>query len=369
MHLPTECLSRFESIAPEARTRDRRGGYIIENQFSNCRKQSGVGVYTTMSRRMTQAWTRWIAGLLAVFAACIGGSALASGLQVVVTIPPLRGLVEPLLPEGSTVKVLMPPGRSEHNYEFTPSDMAAVENADLVVFVGMWLEPRVEKFLDANPSVRRVDVSLAEMAGAGATEDPAHEHGKESGGHKHDDACEHSEDPHVWLDPVLMEEALPALAEAVGKAMSVRGLLDEPAKMELREAEAKEAASIEDLDTEFREKLAPFKGAKIVTHHAAFGRLAIRYGLEVAEVIRVKESEEPTPGRVAAVVQSVKKEGVPVIFVEPQFNAAMAERVAKAAGVKVGRLDPIGDGDWFAMMRGNLAELVTGLSGGKAEGK
>lgn len=329
-----------------------------------------------MSRARIQDWVRSgrvlglaAVGLVSSLASAFASGGQAVGLNTVVTIPPLKGIVAPLLPEGSAMRVLLTPGRSEHNYEFTPADMAAVEQADLVVFVGLWLEPRVEKFLDANPSSRRVDVSLAEASGVHADADEKHEHGKEADGHSHDDACEHSVDPHVWLDPVLMKQALPKVAAGVRRAMEQRGLWNAAAEQRLNESVAKEAARIEEIDLEFRTKLAPFKGDKIVTHHAAFGRMALRYGLKVAEVIRVNESEEPTPGRIAAVVQSVKKEGVRVIFVEPQFNAAMAERVAKAAGVKVGRLDPIGDGDWYAMMRGNLNALVQGLSEGKAESR
>lgn len=311
---------------------------------------------------MVRTLVAWVASVLVLGGWCWGAP---PGLRAVVTIPPLKGLVEPLLPEGSKVRVLMPPGRSEHNYEFTPSDMAAVEGADLVVFVGLGLESRVEKFLGANPTARRVDVNLASSAGVGREADEHHDHGKEEDGHRHDEACEHPVDPHVWLDPVLMQEALPGLAEAVRKAMENRGLWNAAAEKALKDAVATQLSRIAELDRAFREALAPFKGSKVVTHHAAFGRLASRYGLVVAEVIRVNENEEPTPGRIAAVVQSVKSEGVRVIFVEPQFNAAMAERVAKAAGVKVGRLDPIGDGDWFAMMRGNLEALVVGLGAEK----
>lgn len=327
-----------------------------------------------MSRSRIQSLTRgrggWALGCAAAgFVSTLAFGGPAANLNTVVTIPPLQGIVAPLLPEGSGMRVLLTPGRSEHNYEFTPADMASVEQADLVVFVGLWLEPRVEKFLDANPSARRVDVSLADASGVHADADEDHEHGKETNGHKHDDACEHSIDPHVWLDPVLMKAAVPHLAAGVRKAMENRGEWNADAEKRLSDSVARETARIDELDREFRERLAPFKGAKIVTHHAAFGRMALRYGLEVAEVIRVNENEEPTPGRIASVVQSVKKEGVRVIFVEPQFNAAMAERVAKAAGVRVGRLDPIGDGDWYAMMRGNLSALVEGLRGGKEESR
>ena len=68
-----------------------------------------------------------------------------------------------------------------------------------------------------------------------------------------------------------------------------------------------------------------------------------------------------TPQAVAATVDAIKKEGVKVVFVEPQYDRTAAQRIAEAAGVRVAVLDPLGDGDWFKMMRGNLEALVKAL--------
>src|SRR5436190_24294409 len=83
-------------------------------------------------------------------------------LKVVVTIAPLKGLVEPLLPPGSTVTVLMQPGKSEHGYEFTPGDIAAMAKADLFVYVGLNLEGRVESTLKKQEAPKRQVVCFAD---------------------------------------------------------------------------------------------------------------------------------------------------------------------------------------------------------------
>jgi ABC-type Zn uptake system ZnuABC Zn-binding protein ZnuA len=286
-------------------------------------------------------------------------AATAKTLHAVVTIAPLKGMVEPLLPPGSTVRVLMPPGRSEHGYEFTPADMAELARADLVVFVGLGLEPQIQDFVTSHASPKRIDISLAEALGLHTT----HEAGDES--HDHEN-CDHGPvDPHVWLDPDLVAKATPKLANAAREAVqaSDKGSVAErqAAAAAIDQNFAQQSTRVAKLQADLTEALTPYKGAKIVTHHAAFGRFAERYGLVVAEVIKGTEGAEPTPGRIAAIVEAVKAEQVKAIFIEPQFNATAAERIAKAAGVKLGKLDPLGDGDWFAMMRANAEAIAKNL--------
>jgi ABC-type Zn uptake system ZnuABC Zn-binding protein ZnuA len=286
-------------------------------------------------------------------------AATATTLHAVVTIAPLKGMVEPLLPPGSTIRVLMPPGRSEHGYEFTPADMAELARADLVVFVGLGLEPQIQDFVTSHASPKRIDISLAEALGLHTT----HEAGDES--HDHEN-CDHGPvDPHVWLDPDLVAKATPKLTDAAREAVQASDRGTPAERQAATDAIVKhflqQSARIAKLQDDLSTTLAPFKGAKIVTHHAAFGRFAERYGLVVAEVIKGTEGAEPTPGRIAAIVEAVKAEQVKAIFIEPQFNATAAERIARAAGVKLGKLDPLGDGDWFAMMQANAEAIATNL--------
>jgi len=324
--------------------------------------------------------------------AAFGGA--AAPLRVVVTIAPLRGLVEPLLPAGGEVRVLMRPGRSEHGYEFTPADVGAIARADLVVYIGLNLESGFEAAL-ARPAAgtRRVvcvgeAVGVEGVKGVDGSEGGAaagkegtehagqdHEgHGHEEKGHEghgHDahghDGHDHDDptaiDPHVWLDPVLVARLVPVLRGAVEGAIRERGGWDDAAAARLDAAERDLLARVVAVDKAWSERLEPMRGRAIVTHHNAFGRPAARYGFRVAAVIRGVEGAEPTPGAIAEVVDAVRREGVPVIFVEPQFDAGAARRIAAAAGVRVGRLDPLGDGDWFALMKANLDALVDGLAG------
>lgn len=314
----------------------------------------------------------WIAGLVCVAASAALGVApqppraeagvRAEPISIVVTIAPLKGLAEALAPAGSRVTVLMPPGRSEHGYEPTPRDLANLAKADVTVRIGLGLEPRVESFVKERPRAGRIDVGMAASLGIAAEEHHEHDHSDPD----HDHAA-HAVDPHLWLDPSLVEAFVPHLAKAIGDSASAKGGLDDADRAALEERSRALVTKVREVDRAWREGLEPFKGRAIVTHHNAFPRPAARYGLRVAAVIRGLENAEPKPSQLEAVIAAIRRENVRAVFVEPQFNARLAERIAKAAGVRVARLDPLGDGDWFALMRSNLESLRANL--GEPDGK
>lgn len=290
----------------------------------------------------------------------------AGPMRIVVTVAPLAGLVRALAPAEAEVRVLMAPGRSEHGQEFGPDELTALGRADVVVMVGMMLEPKVDAFLASHPDAGRQVVDFGRTVGLAAMHDAEHEEAK--GGHEgHDHATgdgherhDHGDgDPHLWLDPVLVTQVVPAIRSAIQTAGRALGK-DDAGRLEAAEREL--IAQVLKVDDEYREGLESFKGRGIVTHHAAWGRLAERYDLTVAEVLRPVESVEPDAAHTAAVVEALKKAGTGVLFVEPAYDRRSAERIAKAAGARVMVLDPIGDGDWFGMMRGNLRTLAEAFS-------
>jgi ABC-type Zn uptake system ZnuABC Zn-binding protein ZnuA len=284
----------------------------------------------------------------------------APALRVVVSIPPLKGLIEPLLPPASEVTMLVRPGRSEHGSELTPTDAAAIARADIVVIVGLGLEPRVEAVLEKHAVASRRVVRFADVVGLKQSDDGAHhcddpDHHHE---HAHDDAWV---DQHLWLDPALVEKLVPALGEAVRGALDAKGALTDANGAALRVRTEAIAERVREVDKEWNASLAPAKGRAVVTHHDAFSRPAERYGLRVVAVIRPGQASESSPQDISHVIEAVRTERVETIFFEPQFGAHAAERIARRAGVKVAQLDPLGEGDWFELMQANLRSLCEGL--------
>lgn len=311
---------------------------------------------------------RWLFVPLTLIAALLvscreaGPKADKIPIRVVVTIAPLSGLVKPFVPEGAELRTLMAPGRSEHGYEFTPDDLAALGRADVVVLVGLGLEPKVEQFLREHPSAGRQVVNFGKTAGIETPSDSDHQEKDAQSDHVHDEHCDHGHgpDPHLWLDPILVSQLVPAIRSAIQTAETARGISRTDQLSQIEAAVLKDVLTVDD---EYRLGLAGHKGKDIVTHHSAWGRLADRYGLSVAQVLRPVEAVEPDPSHTAAVVEAIKARGVAAVFIEPQYDAGAAKRIADAAGVRVLTLDPLGTGDWSGMMRSNLAALRSAFEG------
>lgn len=300
--------------------------------------------------------------LTLLFPGCVGRSAGRPGgtsgpVRVVVSIVPLKGIVEELARElGSDVEVdsVVPVGALEHGFEVPPSMVQKLVQADVVVYVGLGLDPQVERVLaDTRPT--RHEVRFADAVGISDSGD----------NHDHDHAHDHDHsgpDPHLWLDPSLMARLVPPVAEALARTAEELGRHEAAARLRAPDGPAARLVTrITNVDAMYEEQLRPARGQVLITAHAAWGRLADRYVLEQAPLAGL-EATEPSPTAIARAAELVRQQRARAIFSEPQINPAGVQRVAQAANARVLMLDPLGDGDWFAMMESNLKALVEGLT-------
>jgi len=298
------------------------------------------------------------------------GAVTADGpsLVAVVSITPLKSIVEALLPAKSSVVVLVPPGVSEHGYEIPPGKLAAMVKADLIVTVGLGLEPQVDKFLSLRKADGQRRVVFADVLGL---KDDRVENGKDTDkheGHRHDAEgnCVHGEDEndlHLWLDPTLMARLVPAVADAVIARIAARGGaadVQTAASATVTRKASELVARLNALDAEATRELTGRARSTVVVGHDAWRRFAARYKLTTVP-IKGLLATEPTPASLKAATEAVRQYKLTTILVEPQLSTASAKRVAKATGVTLAMLDPLGDGASFATMRANVKAIAESL--------
>ncbi|MCE2968303.1 MAG: metal ABC transporter substrate-binding protein [Phycisphaerales bacterium] len=310
-------------------------------------------------------------------------------LNVVVTIAPLRGLVEGLLPPGSSLTVLVPPGVSEHGYEIPPASLARLARADIVVKIGAGLEPQVEKFIQANPRPSRAVIVLEDSTGeaakphehehaadpaatapesaAPAQANPAHAHNHDGPGHSCSVCGTHATDPHLWLNPAHAAALTRAVAREVLRArLSPESLAGRPIESAIDEAMtawpelSAQLARIERIDESYRRTLATAKRRTIIVAHDAFGEIERRYNIRAVAIAGL-HAGEPTPAAIRTAIETIRTEGLTTVFIEPQLSPRAAKRIAETTGARVEVLDPLGTGDWFGLMETNLRALSKAL--------
>ena len=244
---------------------------------------------------------------------------------VVASLYPLAWVAVRVGGEDVRVVNLTPPGAEPHDVELSPGDVETIRDADLVVYIGGGLQPAVEEAVET-----RTGPSL-DVLRPGET------------------------DPHVWLDPVRFGLVAREVAAALGIRDDGRGF-------------SRALAGF--LDRDFRSGLADCERRTIVTSHAAFGRLAARYGLTQLSLAGRSPESEPGPRELEELIEKVRAARATTVFAEPLVSDRVAETVAREADLAVATLDPIeglredrldAGEDYLTVMQANLAALREAL--------
>jgi zinc transport system substrate-binding protein len=252
---------------------------------------------------------------------------------------------------------LTPPGGESHDLELSARDAAALREADLVVYLDGFA-PALDDVVAGLGASQVFDVATAVDLNAERAEDDHAD--EEPADEEHADEDGHG-DPHFWLDPTRYADVADAVAARLGELA--------PAHADDFTANAATLRSeLETLDAEFADGLADCASTDLVTSHTAFNYLAERYGLRQVGITGLSPSAEPAPGKLAEVTDFVEDHGVTTVFYETLVDPAVAETLAAETGASTAVLDPLegltdssAGGDYFEVMRSNLASLRAGL--------
>lgn len=283
--------------------------------------------------------------------------AWAEKLPIAVGIAPMKYFADKIGGDLVETTVMVPAGTDAHTYEPKPSQMRAVASAKLYFAVGLEFEEAwVPRFQAANPGLKvvRTDARIPKIPMAGH-----HHHHEEElkpvesytvgqpqalhEDHGHD---EPEDDPHVWTAPPLVKYIAESMTEALCEA--------DPANARAYRAnEGTFLREVDQLDAEIRSALSglPKNRRTFLVFHPAWGYFAKAYGLTQEAV--ESEGKEPGPKELAGIVAEAKKDGIKVVFIQPQFSARTAQTIAEAIGGQVTAADPLAE-DWT----GNLREVA-----------
>lgn len=320
---------------------------------------------------MARALLIALALIAAVAPAGDSRAAEAQPPRVVATIKPIHSLVAMVMQGAGEPQLLIAAGASPHTYSLKPSDAQALQQADVLFWVGEGLETFLEKPLQALPEKAKV-VELAHAPGVTLlpyrAEGPGHaDADAEADAHgDHHDADDHghthaagSADMHIWLDPVNAQAIVRAVAAALSELDAGRA--------DLYRANAEQAVGrLQQLDATLRQQLAPVAGRAYVVFHDAYQYLEHRYDLQPIGAITVSPERQPSARRIATIRAGIVASGAVCVFSEPQFPPKLVQTLTEGTPARTGVLDaeggaaiPAGPGAYPAIMLG-LADALRG---------
>ena len=235
-------------------------------------------------------------------------------LKAVTTFTIIADMAQNVAGDAADVVSITKPGAEIHNYQPTPGDLIAAQDADLILWNGLNLEQWFEQFLANLGDVPSVVVTEGiEPMGIGE--------GPYAG----------KPNPHAWMSP---SDAL-IYVENIRKAFVAADPANEATYNANAAAySAKITATVEPI----RAALAaiPEERRWLATSEGAFSYLARDFGLKELYLWPINADQQGTPQQVRHVIDEVRANNVPAIFSESTISPKPAEQVARETGIVYG---------------------------------
>jgi ABC-type Zn uptake system ZnuABC Zn-binding protein ZnuA len=165
--------------------------------------------------------------------------------------------------------------------------------------------------------------------------------------------------PHYWTDPENGRRIARSVAaklaqlDPAGAAVYARNLAAFEEKLTAKLAE-------------WQARMRPYAGQEVVTFHDSWPNFAKRFGLVVAGHVEPKPGIPPSPAHTLEIVNLIKARQIPLILVEPYFDAKTPRFIAGKSGATVLVFYPSVGGvpaiaDYFDLFDANVSAFVAAM--------
>lgn len=302
----------------------------------------------------TQRLRTWVAavsfaGLLPV---CAWGT---NGLVVASLNPIATDMARQLGGERVRIVELVAAGKNPHHYQPSPSDLRDASGARLFLAMGKKLETYLPRIRDnLGPDQKIVEIgSLIPSLELGAEDAaftccPSHTHG--------------GIDPHWWNSIKNMQRGARALSRALVEA--------DPGHEEYyAEQYRRYDARLGELYRWAKREInrIPRRDRNLSTPHAAFNYFCKEFGFKAVPIKGLTTEEDVQPAHLAHVADTIRREGIKVVFPEGGSDKVFLDAMVKETGVRIGGELLAGTltqeaPTYEAMMRSNVKALVNALA-------
>jgi Periplasmic solute binding protein family. len=255
---------------------------------------------------------------------------------------PLYDLTKKISGDKATVQNIIPPGVEPHDWEPTTRQIADIEGASLVVYLGLGMDSWISKVESSVSGPKFVNVSNGiDIIKVG-----------------------NAVNPHVWLSPKEAQILAKNIKDALVNADNKNAKYYEDNFNTL-------SNTLKQLDSEYTERLKNTKTKTFIVYHSAFDYVARDYSLNQVSIVGMSDEAEASPAKVAEIIQLIKRENINYIFTEPLTSPKPIQSIASETGAKVLPLntiegltkDEMNKGyDYISLMRQNLDNLQKALN-------
>jgi zinc/manganese transport system substrate-binding protein len=290
----------------------------------------------------------------------LAGPAFAEDkIRITATTSTFASLTEEVTGDLAEIYYVASPNQNIHFIEPTPKDVLKIRKAAVFVHGGLdleiWRDPLLQAAgrgdfisgdhaVDLSESIPLIDA-------------PGHDHPPDHFSRLHGDVHVFG-NPHYWADPENAKIIVSTLAAKLGAFY--------PEYQKEFEAGAEDFKKrLDAAMTDWRGRMAPYQGSKVVTYHNSWPYLLRAFGLEAVDFLEPLPGIPPTAKHLKHVMDEIQAHKVKIIIREAYEEKNAPQKVAEKTGAAVVTLfleaGQTG-GSYINLIENNVKELEKALS-------
>jgi zinc/manganese transport system substrate-binding protein len=260
-----------------------------------------------------------------------GVSEAAGKLNVITSTEDLASIANEIGGDRITAESIAKGYQDPHFVEPKPSFLLKLQKADVLAVVGLqleigWLPPLVTQsrnsriqegnpgYLDMSQFCEILEIPTTQVTRAMGDVHPLG-------------------NPHYWLNPEN--------GRRMAKAFETKfGELRPADKAYFAQRDADFDKRLTEAEKRWNDQMAPYRGRKVITYHRSWPNFCERFGLVVVDYVEPKPGIPPTPVHTLEVINTMKRDNIKLILVEPYFDLRTPNSIAQGTGGTVAVLMP-----------------------------
>jgi zinc transport system substrate-binding protein len=264
-------------------------------------------------------------------------TAAYSAPNVLVSVSPLQGLVADLMQGVGKPELLLEDGADLHHFAYKPSDINKLSSAQLLIWVGERFEPDLPTYI-SNGIVTGKSLELARMLQ------------KEQLLYLPSQSKSKVIDPHLWLSPSIMAEAITLIAANLIE-------LDPPNASIYRSNGEVIFAELKGLSARLAHQLKPYQAKSFAVYHNAYSYLVREAGMQQPLVLESSVHGQLSLNSIRKLMQSADQRPNCVV-VSSHDPVHKIKRVMASLEMKVVELNNVGAENYTQAIQAMLDDLV-----------